>query len=245
MNRRRLGAVMVVLLLAVPQLCAALTPGELNEAGKSAYQRRDFATAARLFGEAVAGAPSEPLFHYHRGAALVRLGQLTEARASYERALALKPPAPLAATIGTALREFGSRPPVARSAEPDPEMIRLEAANGVWLAEVTLNGTRRARFVVDTGATACTISPALAEELGITIPDDAPVIQVVTMNGRTEGRLVALDSLRVGEVEATDVPTVVQPLDPGIDGILGNTFLSRYAVTLDAQRRLLYLRARP
>jgi clan AA aspartic protease (TIGR02281 family) len=243
MNRRILGAMLALLLLSVPQLCAAVTPGEFNEAGKSAYQRGDFATAARLFGEAVAAAPGEPLFHYHRGAALLRLGQFAEARASYERALALKPPAPLAATIAAALREFGPRPP-ASGAGADPEAIRLEAANGVWFAEVTLNGTRQARFVVDTGATSCTISPALAEELGITIPDDAPVIQVVTMNGRTEGRLVSLDSIRVGEIEATDVATVVQPFEPGIDGILGNTFLARYAVTIDARRRLLHLRPR-
>src|SRR5207247_1772638 len=101
--------------------------------------------------------------------------------------------------------------------------------------------SRRARFIVDTGATACTISPALAEELGITIPDDAPVIQVTTMNGKTECRLVSIDSVRLGEVEATDVPTIVQAFEPGIEGILGNTFLARYAVTLDAQRRLLYL----
>ena len=243
MNCRSLGAVMVLLLLAVPHLCAALTPSELNEAGKSAYQRGDFTTAARLFGEAVAGAPSEPLFHYHRGVALVRLGQFAEGRASYERALALKPPAPLAATISTALRELGPRPR-ARIADSDPDAIRLEMANGIWFAEVTLNGTRQARFVVDTGATSCTISAALAEELGITIPDDAPLVQVTTMRGRTEGRLVSLDSIRIGEVEATDVPTVVQSLEPRIDGILGDTFLSRYAVTLDAQRRVLYLRPR-
>jgi predicted aspartyl protease len=57
---------------------------------------------------------------------------------------------------------------------------------------------------------------------------------------------VALDSIRIGEVESTDVPTVVvSTLEPGIEGILGNTFLSRYAVTLDAQRRLLHLRPRP
>jgi aspartyl protease family protein len=244
MNRRSLGVMMVLLLLAVPQLSAALTPGELNEAGKSAYQRGDFATAARLFGEAVAGAPSEPLFHYHRGAALVRLGQFAEARASYERALALKPPAQLAATIGAARRELGPRPAGTR-AEPDPEAIRLETAGGVWFAEVTLNGTRRARFMVDTGAAWCTISPALAEELGITIPDDTPAVQLATGNGRTEGRLVALDSIRIGEVESTDVPTVVvSTLEPGIEGILGNTFLGRYAVTLDAQRRVLHLRPR-
>jgi hypothetical protein len=42
----------------------------------------------------------------------------------------------------------------------------------------------------------------------------------------------------VGDIEARDVIAFVLPL-PGLEGILGNTFLSRYTATLDpAQARL-------
>jgi predicted aspartyl protease len=53
--------------------------------------------------------------------------------------------------------------------------------------------------------------------------------------------MVTVQSIRVGDVEATDVVAVVYPvIGPG-DGILGNTFLSRFTMTLDPERGLLTL----
>ena len=57
MSRRTIGIALVLFLVAIPRLCAALTAAELNEAGKAAYVRGDFAQAEQLFGEAVAAAP--------------------------------------------------------------------------------------------------------------------------------------------------------------------------------------------
>ena len=241
-----IGVAAFLLFLAMPQACLAASARELNESGKLAYERGNFLEAERLFGEAVAAAPGEALFLYHRGAALVRLGRLADARSAYERALALKPPLPLSATVEAALRQLGAdRPPSQRRARTDQsDAVPLDARGGIWVTEVTLNETHQARFVVDTGATACTISPALAERLGLIIPADAPVVHVMTMNGPTVGRLVSIASIRVGNVEAVNVRAVVHPFDIGVDGLLGNTFLARYAVTLDPHRRLLHLRPR-
>jgi hypothetical protein len=47
----------------------------------------------------------------------------------------------------------------------------------------------------------------------------------------------------VGEMEAQNVVAFVLPL-PGMQGILGNTFLSRYTATLDPARSLLTLQPR-
>jgi clan AA aspartic protease (TIGR02281 family) len=236
--------VALFLLVVTPGVSAALTPAELNEAGKAAYGRGDFQTAERLFGEAVAGGPAEPLYHYHRGVALVRLGRLAEGRASYERARSLKPPPGLAATIAAALREFETRSETRPAPETEPAAVALEGAKGLWFVEVTLNGARRARFLVDTGATWCTISRDLADELGIVAAADTPVVEVMTANGKASGPRVALDSIKVGETEAADVETLVLPLDGSFEGILGNSFLSRYLVMLDGGRRLLHLRPR-
>ena len=245
MTRITAIAVALSLLVLVPASSGAATPAALNEAGKAAYARGDFESAARLFGEAAAGAPGEPLYHYHRGVALAGLGRLDEARAAYEHALSLKPSPDMAATIKAALREFGTRQPLRRAREAEGETIALEARYGVWFAEVTINGRRRARFVVDTGATSCTISATLAAELGIRLTPDVPTIAVMTMNGRATGRLVSLDSIRIGDAEVRNVPTIVHATDAGIDGLLGNTFLAHFAVTLDAERRVLHLRPRP
>ena len=244
MTRVLHAAAILLFLATVP--AAASTSHELNTAGKAAYGRGEFAAAERLFAEAIAAAPGDPLLHYHRGAALVRLGRLPEARAAYQRALALNPPAQLAGTIRTALHEIAQHSVVQGGLTVGgSQAVRLEASRGVWFTDVMLNQARTARFLVDTGATFCAISPALADALGIVIPDGAQVVRVMGVSGPTKGRLISLDSIRLGDSESTGVPTLVMPLPPGLDGILGNTFLGRYSVTLDAQSRMLFLRTKP
>jgi hypothetical protein len=46
----------------------------------------------------------------------------------------------------------------------------------------------------------------------------------------------------VGDLEMRDAPVVIHDPGSGFDGILGNTFLGRYRVTVDADRRQLQLR---
>jgi aspartyl protease family protein len=241
----RLALLLMLSLLAMPAVSAAQTPAEANDAGKAAYQRGDLVTAERMFSAAAAAVPKEPLYHYHRGVVLVRLGRFAEARAAYELARALKPPAPLAESIEQALRDLGRTSARITRTENVPSEIALESLGGVWLAEVTLNGSRRARFLIDTGATFCAISPALADELGMALPRTIPTVTLRTANGDVEGRLASLESIRVGDSEAQNVPTVVITMqDFSFDGILGNSYLARYAATLDAQRRVLHLRPR-
>jgi len=48
-------------------------------------------------------------------------------------------------------------------------------------------------------------------------------------------------SLRVGDLERHEAPVVIHDPGQGVDGILGNTFLARYRITVDADRRELHL----
>jgi aspartyl protease family protein len=242
---RRAALFVTVALLLIPALALAQTAIEANDTGKAAYERGDYATAERWFTAAATAMPNEPLYHYHRGAALVRLGRFSEARAAYERAKALRPPAGLSEAIEQALRDLG-RTSMRAAAASEAHEARLENRNGIWIAEVTLNGTRRARFLVDTGATYCAISPELADELGVAVPRKSRPVKLQTANGVIEGHLAALESIRVGGAESGDVPIVVHGM-PGspFDGILGNSFLARYAATLDAERHVLNLKPRP
>jgi hypothetical protein len=50
-------------------------------------------------------------------------------------------------------------------------------------------------------------------------------------------------SVKVGDAVLRDVPVVLHDPGPGVDGILGNTFLSHYVVSVDADRRQLGLRS--
>ena len=112
----------------------------------------------------------------------------------------------------------------------------------MWIVPVTINGARRARFLLDTWASVTLVAPALAESLGM--PPAAPDgrnLQLQTVAGLTAGRIVKIPTLRVGDVEITDTTAVVHDPGPGVDGILGNSFLGRFLVTIDADRKTLAL----
>lgn len=225
----------------------AATIEDLNEAGKAAYARGDYATAERLFAGAIARQPREPLFHYHRAVALTRLERWSEAVQAYETTLALKPSAGLAVAATDGIRAL--MPLLKRRAAPSTDgdviAVPLKRAGGVWWVEVTLNDSRTTWFMIDTGATWCTLSPELAEALDIRSPRDARIVNLQTANGRTSGPLVWISSIRLGDVEATNVPAVVLgSADLREVGILGNSFLSRYVVTLDSENWVLRLRPR-
>ena len=224
---------------------ADAAPGDaLNEAGKTAYTRGDYATAADLFSQALVRDPGQPLFHYHRAVALTRLHRWRDAREAYLAAQRLTPPPPLAALIRDGLRAVPATGGSSRSGDRESISVALRPFRGIWLVEAVVNGQRPARFVVDTGATLCVLSPALAEAVGIEAASDARVIELQTLNGRAAGHLVSIAALRVGDAEARGVAAVVLETGPEVDGILGNSFLARFAVALDAERGMLHLRAR-
>ena len=112
------------------------------------------------------------------------------------------------------------------------------------MASVQLNDSRTVEFMVDTGASSCVISPELAADLGIEPGPHAESVTMQVVGGRTRGPIVKLASVRVGGAEAEDVTAVIHPVGPGIHGLLGNSFLARFTVTLDPQEGVLHLRPR-
>ena len=67
-------------------------------------------------------------------------------------------------------------------------------------------------------------------------------MQVV--GGVTAGARVTLASMQVGDAEVENVAAVIHSIGPGIDGLLGNSFLGRFTVTLDPDKGVLVLRPR-
>jgi clan AA aspartic protease (TIGR02281 family) len=234
------------LLFLVFATSAGAAVSDLNDAGKAAYSRGDYAAAERLFNQAVAQAPQDPLLHYHRGVTLMRLSRWREASAAFEAVLRLNPPADLAATAQQGIRSLAPllREPAPRNARGEETLVTLRRARGNWIAEVRLNDSRTARFVVDTGASLCVLSPELAADLGVRPGPRAEMVPMQVVGGVTAGPRVTIASVRVGDAEVENVAAVIHSIGPGIDGLLGNTFLGRFTVTLDPDRSVLVLRSR-
>lgn len=214
------------------------SPAPLYTAGLAAWQRGDAAGALQWWSQAASLEPADPVLHYRRATALARLGQAHAAADAYRLTLLLDPPA----DVDRLAREGLARLDADR-ARPGPRetTVPVEPARGVWLAAVVLNGHHPARFLVDTGSGVTMVSPALAGRLGLVPALPHQVIELHTVGGPTVGAVARLASLRLGGLEQHDVPVVIHDPGPRLDGILGNSFLGRYRLTLDADRRLLHL----
>jgi clan AA aspartic protease (TIGR02281 family) len=241
---RRAGWLLVAVLLvgATAQRAAA----DPEAQGRAAYRRGDHASAERLFAEAARRRPGDAVPRYHRAVALTELGRWAEAAQEYEAALRLNPSPDVAAASRQGLDGVQSllRASSPRRGAAEETVVGLERRGGGWIAVVVLNGRTRARFLVDTGASITTISPGLAEDLDIRPIRGAARIRLQTANGPISAPPAIIPSLRVGDIEAHDAPAVIHDFGGGLDGILGNTFLARYTITLDADRGVLLLRGR-
>jgi clan AA aspartic protease (TIGR02281 family) len=216
----------------------APSPAEVHALGRRAFERQDYAEAARQWSRAVALQPDNATFHYLRGVALAQLGHTVSAVDAYQLAVLLEPSGTVARLAYEGLTELGMQT-TERGGET---IVPIEPSHGVWVAQVVLNDAWTGRFLVDTGASVMLVSPPLAASLGLAVTAMAGSTELQTVAGPTAGPSATLASVRLGTAEARNVPVVVHEPGFGVDGILGNTFLGRFTVTLDAGRRVLRLR---
>jgi predicted aspartyl protease len=216
---------------------AAASPAEYHLRAQRAMEARDYLEAMQLWSQAAALQPSEPTFHYYRGTALARLGLKVSAIDAFQMALLLEPPARLARLVLQEMARLNQS-----GVTVQETTVPLEHGLGVWIARVVVNDSRTGRFLVDTGSSVTVLSPTLAADVGIAGGAASTPVELQTLGGRTAGPPAIVGSLRVGSLELRDAPVVLHDPGPGLDGILGNTFLSRYQVTVDADRRQLHLR---
>jgi predicted aspartyl protease len=219
---------------------STLSPADLHSRAAAAYDRRDYVEALRLWSQAVSLQPAEARFHYLRGQALANLGMRTSAADAFQVSLLLEPSSEVARDAIAGLAGLAS------VTAPDGDvLVGLEQGVGVWIVPIVINGVYQGRFLLDTGSSVVVVSPAFAAS--IPLADGRDAVELQTLGGRTRGAASTVASLRVGTAELQDLPVVIHDPGPGLDGILGNTFLSHYRLTVDADRRQLTLRplARP
>ena len=138
--------------------------------------------------------------------------------------------------------QLGSAP-ARTGAAPAPvggrEIVITAGPGGHFTAGGSING-RTARFMVDTGATMVSIGRDDAQRLGLDLMG-ARTSLTQTANGPVAVQSLTLASLRVGDVELSNVQAIVLPA-PLPYVLLGNSWLGRFQMRRDNDVLRLELR---
>jgi len=113
---------------------------------------------------------------------------------------------------------------------------------GLWV-RVVINDRVTTRMLIDTGASAVIIPASLAGALDI--QGEGRPVTLRTVQGRTTGRRIRLESLSIGDALVDDVTAVVLDQDDEESvGLLGRSFLSQFHFSFDFERNILELAPR-
>jgi aspartyl protease family protein len=118
-------------------------------------------------------------------------------------------------------------------------IVLMAGSGGHFMTAGQING-KTVQFMVDTGATSVAMGVQDAERAGINYKSGQPVM-ISTANGNAQGYRVKLASVRVGDVEVFDVDAVVTPQGMPFM-LLGNSFLTRFAMTRESDQMTLIKR---
>jgi len=129
------------------------------------------------------------------------------------------------------------------------ETIKFKLRDGyLIIVETTVNGAGPFSFLLDTGTTRTVIDPSLARQL------QAPIIGEVMLTGilhERRDKLVQLQNVRLGTVSASSFGAIVDTLSrqkmlaPGISGVLGEDFLSKFDFLIDYKGHVLHFGNEP
>jgi aspartyl protease family protein len=138
--------------------------------------------------------------------------------------------------IGDAPMSVGAGGGPGTQAGQGNRIVLTAGSGGHFMTQGQING-KMAQFLVDTGASAVSMSLADAERMGVDYKSGRPV-QLTTANGVIIGWQTTLASVRVGDVEVFNVPAVVAAREmPFI--LLGNSFLTRFQMNRTNEEMVL------
>jgi aspartyl protease family protein len=121
-----------------------------------------------------------------------------------------------------------------------PRQILLPMGpGGHFTSSGQING-QTTQFLVDTGATAISISQIEADKLGLRYLNGRRLM-TQTANGAVPAYLISLATVRIGEVEVRDIDAIVIPGQMS-HVLLGNSFLNRFQMRRENEVMTLDLR---
>jgi aspartyl protease family protein len=110
------------------------------------------------------------------------------------------------------------------------EVVLVAGPGGHFTATGAING-KAVSFMIDTGASLVSLGLDQAERLGIDLSTARPAV-TQTANGALPVQLVTLSTVRVGDLELTNVGAALLPM-PMPMVLLGNSFLARLQMRRD------------
>lgn len=124
------------------------------------------------------------------------------------------------------------------------ETVPVDRNKNMLLVTALLNNEIEGRFILDTGAGSTTISKAMATRLGIKLKGKPTGVSFLADGSQVPTTYITLDSIKVGTAvrDNVDVCVLDTPPAPGVDGLLGMTFLKYFIVQFaDNQVRLIHM----
>ena len=133
-------------------------------------------------------------------------------------------------------------PPARLSMTPAPlsYSVPMRRYGNAMLVEALVGSTVRTRLLLDTGAELTVLSTAAARRLALNL-GSAAVIPLRSASGVFFAPIIRVQSMTVGDATAYDVEVVVHDATPGLDGLLGMSFLDNFLVTISTSDERLIL----
>jgi aspartyl protease family protein len=116
-----------------------------------------------------------------------------------------------------------------------------KSRNDVTIVKADVNGVS-GTFAFDTGASLLAIDEAFARKAGVTT-SGASTMRVHTANGTVFAQSATVAEMALGKARASNVSAAIlaNPLGPGIDGLIGMSFLARFDIEMDER----FIRIKP
>ncbi len=158
--------------------------------------------------------------------------------------------AALVAAIGPVWANSPVRPfrRIQETAEDPPEELQYATSTtldriGRIMVPVMVNGLGPFRFVVDTGASHSTLSPALAATLAVK-PNEGDIVTLNGVTGASQVPVVHIDSIEAGALLLEDqrMPIIWSSIMANADGILGVAGLTEQRIDVDFRQNKIEIR---
>jgi len=174
---------------------------------------------------------------------LLNCAQINADHRSHSVPAAPPPPSPPADMV-TPADPVPANPPVA-TAHAGSVRVPLERLGGLLIVTVHLNHDRQAKLILDTGASHSLLSHRMAQELGLFSFPPVALVTLQTVSGAVQAEVVQVESIELAGAEVRHSLAAIHDMPdapPGIEGLLGQSFLRQFEVTVNAAKGELHLK---